>query len=129
MHSIAIANRQRQLAVSRERLLRIARTTLAAERVAAAEISIALLDHEWTRDLNHAFLGHDYTTDVISFLLDPVWRHPGAPVRARRAGTRGERRRAKRRGTGKRISGEVVINAEMALERAAEFGWPPRDEV
>lgn len=46
------------------------RTTLAAEGVARAEVSVTLLGDADIQDLNLRYLGRDRPTDVIAFSLD-----------------------------------------------------------
>ncbi len=36
---------------------------------------------------------------------------------------------ARLRGAGRRIDGEVLVSAEMAVQMSARFGWSPRDEL
>ncbi len=48
---------------------RAVRVTLSAEAVAAAEISVALVGDATIEALNAQWLGHDGTTDVLSFPL------------------------------------------------------------
>lgn len=121
--------------INRMKLRRIALTTLADEQVAAAEISVALVADARIHEINRAFLGHDYATDVISFLFDDAAPEKGRnrasgarrPAAVHRS-SRGVRVLA-RRGAGKRISGEVVISAQTAKRDAARFGWGATDEL
>lgn len=129
-YSVAIANEQKLLRIRREHLERIARATLADERVTAAEISVALVDDARIHTINRDFLRHDFPTDVISFLFDasesPVGTRGGAAQKKQRSAARSS---ATRRGTGKSLSGEIIISVEFALHEAARFGWRPVDEV
>ena len=65
-------------------------------------IGIILSDHEAVLDLNKEWLEHDYTTDVISFLLeaDPL-----------------------------SLEGEVYVDVETARERCEEFGTTTSLEI
>jgi probable rRNA maturation factor len=114
MYNIAIANEQTLLESDEERLRAAAAHVLAAEEIRTATISIAIVDDAALRALNRRHLDHDYDTDVLSFLLDGEPDEPAATVP---------------RGRGKRIEGEVIASAEMAIRRAAEFHWPPGDEL
>ncbi len=68
------------------------------------EVSICLADDARIRDINRSFLGHDYPTDVISFTYESI---PGE---------------------GKALlSGEVIINAAMALRLGRRFGGANRE--
>ena len=92
------------------------RLTLAAENVAQATISLAFVDNATIHDLNRRHLSHDYETDVLSFLLDCEQVRTAEST-------------LPRPGDGKALDGEVVVSAEMAAQRAAEFGWNPHDEL
>lgn len=78
------------------------RTVVAAvcdgENVRLASLGVVLGDHPLVHDLNRQWLGHDYETDVVSFVLDEE------------AQARGE------------IDGEVYVDLDTAAERAPEFG-------
>lgn len=116
-YDITVANSQTALAVDDEQLRQVAERTLALEEVCQAEISIAVIDNDEIHDLNRRFLEHDYATDVLSFLLDCEGGEPSA------ANTPAPL------GRGKTISGEVIVSAEMAADRAEEFGWPAEHEL
>lgn len=115
--SITVTNRQRGLRFDRRRLIRLARAVLLQEQVAAAEISVAILDDPQIHAINRQFLNHDYPTDVISFLLDCSLAEPG------------ESANGIRRGAAKAIEGEVVISAETAAANAVKYGISPQDEL
>lgn len=138
MYSIPIANEQRLLRVNGVRLAKLAEATLASERVRAADISVALVDDVRIHEINRDFLGHDYPTDVISFLLESAQprrkaRHK-APLRKSNSRASGPRPQASSptpspRGTGKSLSGEIIISVETAVAMAADYGWRPSHEV
>jgi probable rRNA maturation factor len=109
MYRIDVTNQQSVLRINARRLRTGVRRVLEWERVRDAEISVAVLEDAAIRDLNRRHLRHDYPTDVLSFLLERD-EFPGV-------------RRARR------IEGEVVVSAESALRRAAEFGWHPTWEL
>lgn len=115
-HRIDIANGQFCLLLDLERLRAIGTRLLEHEGVLDAEISVALVSDDVMHGVNNDFLGHDYTTDVVSFALDvtePVSPPPhDAPL-----------------GWGKRLSGEVVICTDYAIREAATVRWSPHDEV
>ncbi|NOX55820.1 MAG: rRNA maturation RNase YbeY, partial [Planctomycetes bacterium] len=112
-YQIELTNQQDVLSVDGDFLRAVIQEVLRAEQVRAAEISVVVLDNAAIHELNRQYLGHDYPTDVLSFLLDC---EPGE--RADEPG-----------GAGKRIEGEVIVSAEMARDRAEEFGWRPVDEL
>jgi len=115
-YDVAIADTQTAMTIDAARLRDVVCQTLAAEKVASANISLAIVDNATLRELNVRHLGHDDDTDVLSFLFDCQ------PVTS-------EGSKTAPRGTGKRLDGEVVISAEMARERAGEAGWRPEDEI
>jgi probable rRNA maturation factor len=74
----------------------IVRTVLNEESISDAEISLAFVDNRTIHQLNKRYLGHDEPTDVLSFpLSDP---------------------------SAKRLAGELVIGAEVALAEAKNRG-------
>lgn len=82
------------------------RTVLAESRVSEADIAVTFLDDAEIRILNRDFLDHDWSTDVISFALEP---DPGAAPGS--------------------VSGEVYIGAERAVAQAEERGIEASDEA
>ena len=77
---------------------RVVEVVCAGEGVRAASLGVVLGDHGLVHDLNREWLGHDYETDVVSFVLDED------------ALGRGE------------VDGEVYVDLDTAAERAPEFG-------
>ncbi len=106
--------------VNEEFLLQVSQRVLAEEQVAAAELSIALVDNPRIHQLNREYLNHDYATDVLSFLLDcePA-EEVGSP----------QEQPPTLRGQGKRLDGEVIVSTETAMEAAEKFGWSPEEEL
>lgn len=137
MYSIHVASQQRLLRVAKPRLVRLAEDTLAAEQVRSAEISLALVDDPRIHELNRRFLGHDYPTDVISFLLESDLPPESNASRRNRAGQKSaQKKRAGRspapgvpRGAGKSLGGEIIISVETAIREAACYGWRPIHEL
>lgn len=84
------------------RLRSTARDVLAGEGIGRASLSVAAVDDAAIRPINRRHLGHDWPTDVISFLLS----EPGDEV----------------------LAGELVISAETAARVAAERGVDPAAE-
>ncbi|HEY3963472.1 MAG TPA: rRNA maturation RNase YbeY [Planctomycetaceae bacterium] len=136
---IAIANRQRGMKPDRRAVRALARSVLALEQVAAAEISVALVDDDEIHEINRTFLNHDFPTDVISFLLDVASGHV-EPERPARATPRSKMRhkqsavergadRTIRRGAGKTIDGEIVISVDTARRNAADLGTSAEHEL
>ena len=75
------------------------------EGVTVASLNVVLGDHRLVHDLNREWLGHDYETDVVSFVLDEE---------------------AQARGM---LDGEVYVDLDTAAERAPEFGVTPEHEA
>jgi probable rRNA maturation factor len=96
-----------RLPVSDDHLRQAATVTLASENIRSAEISLVLTDDAEIHQINIDFLGHDYPTDVISFLLndDEV------------------------SGDVTQIDGELIISVETAERAAREHGCSPASEV
>jgi probable rRNA maturation factor len=119
MYQIDVADTQDCLEVDEEFLIQVAERVLAEEQVAAAEISVALVDNPTIHEINRQYLGHDYPTDVICFLLECEPAEEGSP----------SPNPATYRGKGKRLDGEVIISTETAQKEAENYGWSPREEV
>jgi len=98
---ISVANEQSQHAVDVEMLRQAALAVLKDSPYTSACISIAVVDNELIHDLNRRYLGHDWPTDVLSFVLQEGDGH---------------------------LEGEVVISAETASSSAAQLRWPPLAE-
>jgi len=113
-YHIDIANQQACLELDEALLHNAVETVLRSEQVRGAEISVALVDNRAIRPLNRQYLGHDYDTDVLSFLLDSDPPEPAS------TGPRGADRM---------IEGEVIVSVEMALNTALDYHWSPQDEV
>lgn len=116
-YEIDIANSQSCWTVDEEFLCEAVQRTLALEEVRAAEISVAVIDNDEIQELNRQFLEHDYATDVLSFLLECDGELADDSTTAAPLGR------------GKTLSGEVIISAEMAADRAEEFGWEADKEL
>jgi probable rRNA maturation factor len=114
---IAISDDQQSVAIDHDWLRQIARDVLQEEGIAAARISVALVDDLTIHEVNRKFLAHDYPTDVISFLLDEkIAEFPPAAAQAQQRATRN-------------IDGEVVISGDTAARTAGELGCPAKHET
>ncbi len=78
---------------------------LRGEGAGGCEISVSIIGHQAMHELNVRYLSHDYPTDVLSFRLD------------------------EREDDLSFVEGEVIVSAEMAIERAEEFGWSSEHEM
>ncbi len=72
MIRIDITNEQSLLDIDEPRLREAISRVLAAESVHEAVISLAIVDDATIRPLNARYLGHDYATDVLSFVLEQL---------------------------------------------------------
>jgi probable rRNA maturation factor len=99
---VYVADEQTAIDVDLDRLRAAVESILSDAGIRIAEISLALVDDPTLHRLNREFLKHDYPTDVLSFVLE-----------------RGE----------DSLEGEVVVSTDFAARSAAEYGWPPADEV
>ena len=100
---VEVSDTQSALRFDPEALASVARGALVAEGIARASVSLAVVDDRAIRALNARHLGHDWPTDVISFLLS-----------------------GPRDGV---LSGEIVVSAETAARTAEAAGVPPFDEL
>jgi probable rRNA maturation factor len=103
MSRVSIASPQEAVAIDRGRMREVVRVVLEGEGAADAEISLAFVDNPTIHRLNQRFLQHDEPTDVLSFPLS----EPNA----------------------KRLSGELVIGAEVALAQANARGHDVQAEL
>ena len=103
MSKIAIASPQEVVPIDRRRLREVVRVVLEGEGVGDYEISLAFVDNATIHRLNMRYLQHDEPTDILTFPLSD-------------AGT-------------KKLAGELVIGAEVALAQATERGHDVQNEL
>ena len=85
-------------AVPEGEVLAVVAAVCRGEGVVAESLGVVLADRATVHDLNREWLGHDYPTDVVSFVLDEDARGRGA------------------------LDGEVYVDLDTAADRAPEFG-------
>jgi probable rRNA maturation factor len=102
MLRIDISNCQDTPTLNEQRLKQAAEAILRDAGIAHGELSIAIVDDATIHPLNRQYLGHDYPTDVLSFLLDRQGDH---------------------------LDGEVVVSMDTAARAASEYGWSTDDEL
>jgi probable rRNA maturation factor len=100
---VEVSDTQGHLRVNRAALIALVQTVLTAEGRPDASISLALVDNATIRALNQKHLGHDWTTDVISFPLSDADESV--------------------------LAGELVVSTEMAVLTAAELDVEPDQEL
>jgi probable rRNA maturation factor len=93
---ISLANQQSRHFVDDEALCDAARAVLRDSDLASAAVSLAVVDDATIQELNRRYLGHDWPTDVLSFVLERHDRH---------------------------LEGEVIVSADTAAAAADEAGW------
>jgi probable rRNA maturation factor len=100
---VDVANRQtRPLADLAPRAEQAARLIVAEGGWPAAQISLVVVADEEMRQLNRQHLQHDYTTDVLSFVLDD---------------------------SPEMLIGEIVVCSDVAHREGARRGASPDDEL
>src|SRR4051812_47555244 len=103
MSKVSIATPQEVVPIDRGKMREIVRAVLDGAGVADADISLAFVDNPTIHTLNKRYLDHDEPTDVLSFPLSGV----GA----------------------RKLVGELVIGAEVALAQAQERGHDVQAEL
>jgi len=99
---VEVADEQTALVVDHQALIDTISAVLAGEGIAAAQISVAIVDDATIHAVNREFLAHDYATDVLSFVLNV----PDEP-----------------------LEGEIVASAETALATARQLGEDSAQEL
>lgn len=103
MGRISVHSQQEAVPIDRGKMREAARAVLDGEGRGEAEVSLAFVDNSTIHVLNKRYLQHDEPTDVLSFPLS----EPGA----------------------RKLSGEVVVGAEVARDQAAERGHDVQAEL
>lgn len=102
---------------------------LIEEKITAATISLAIVSDAEIHRVNREFLGHDYPTDVISFLLNPPAEGaPGViddPERNEIAAATGPDEPL----ADDFLAGELIVSLETASREAVNHGWSLRAEL
>jgi probable rRNA maturation factor len=87
-----------RLGLDEARVRAVVEAVCRGEGVRVESLSVVLGGHALVHEINRDWLGHDYETDVVSFVLDEDARARGG------------------------IDGEVYVDLDTAEERAPEFG-------
>ncbi|MDR1477442.1 MAG: rRNA maturation RNase YbeY [Planctomycetaceae bacterium] len=88
----------------------IGRRVLGDVGICFGHLNIAVVDGVKMQEYNVEFLGHDYVTDVISFMVD-------------------YKEEIDKNGEVKKyIEGDILVCVDVAFERASEFEWSPLEE-
>lgn len=115
---IDISSSQDTLSIDVRALTHAIQRTLQIEQVAAAVLSVSVVDNRAIHQINREHLQHDYPTDVISFQLDFALDPDAANDPA-----------AEQRAAGAMIEGEIIASAEMAAEMASLGRWTAMNEL
>jgi probable rRNA maturation factor len=99
---IDVADRQTTLKLDPSQIVKAVEMILNDATVTKTEISVAVVDDPTIHQLNRQYLDHDYPTDVLSFVLEQEENL---------------------------LEGEVIVSADTAAARAAEFGWSAAEEL
>lgn len=127
---IDISDQQSLLLTHPERLREVVQRVLTEEMITSADISLALVDDAAIHQVNLQFLGHDYPTDVISFLLDEHAETGSCCDSAGQAASTGAERSASRDQVRLRhLEGELVVSTETAIRESVNHGWSADDEL
>jgi probable rRNA maturation factor len=102
MITVAITNRQRTLPVDRRRLRRAVQRIIRDAQIAAARISLAIVDDPTIAELHRRFLDDPSPTDVLSFVLES---------------------------SAETLEGEVVVSADTARACAPRYGCTAAEEL
>jgi len=89
---------------NRARLKKAVRLILQDAGIKTAEISIAIVTDARMQELNRQYLQHDYSTDVLSFLLDDNPQE-------------------------KSLEGQIIASSDYAAREAPRYGWTTDDEL
>ncbi|OHB73557.1 MAG: rRNA maturation RNase YbeY [Planctomycetes bacterium RBG_16_41_13] len=98
---LEVVNRQKSYSIDKKRMVKLVKQVLKSENKDAS-LSIVVTDNREIRRLNRTFLGHDYATDVLSFIYDASGNH---------------------------VSGEIIVSAEMAYKVAKEHDHDAEGEI
>jgi probable rRNA maturation factor len=100
-YQIALSNQQSRHPVDEIQLTEAASAVLQGSAYSSAAISLAVVDDEMIHELNRRHLGHDWPTDVLSFVLEDNGEH---------------------------LEGEVILSADTAAAAAGEHGHSAAEE-
>ena len=99
---VDLANEQSKHDIDAELMCRAVQTVLDGEGIRHGIVSLAVVDDPTMQTLNRKYLAHDYATDVLSFRLSD---------------------------SGEPLEGEVIVSADTASTRSADFSWQMLDEL
>lgn len=98
MSGLTVHFAHKDLQVDEEEVHGLVQRAIEGEGYEIEDLSIVLADHTTVHTLNRDWLGHDYETDVVSFVLDEEAQVTN------------------------KLDGEIYVDLDTAFERAQEFG-------
>lgn len=101
---IEVNNEGRAGEIDEPRLKKAAGLVLEDAGMESGELSIAVVGDQRMQELNRQYLGHDYPTDVLSFLLESDKQQ-------------------------RSLEGQIIVSWEYAQREAARYGWKAEDEL
>ena len=100
--TIELSNRQTSHRFDEAQLTSAVRLVIEDQHLAAASVSLAVVDEPAMHALNRRYLDHDFPTDVLSFVLERQADY---------------------------LEGEIIVSADAAADSAARYGWSTADEM
>jgi len=100
MIRVSVFNAHPRVRIRKAPVARAVRRVLRGEGLTRATVNVVFIDRHHCRVINRRWLGHDTSTDVISFPLEPD-----------------------------RLEGEVYVNLDRAGRQAREYGVTRASEV
>jgi probable rRNA maturation factor len=109
----------------------VIRRVLQEEKISTAKISVAIVSDAEIHRVNREFLGHDYPTDVVSFLLnDPMDAKAGIDIDSQSASDVNALDNPDDAAElCDFLNGELIVSFETAIREAHAHGWSPRAEL
>ena len=101
---LEIINLQKFHRVNKNKIKELVKAVLKAE-ASDAEINVVLVDNKKIKEMNNAFLGHNYATDVLSFAYEKEEKQKD------------------------NVTGEIIISVEMAAGIARRQERPVDGEL
>ena len=117
--------------VDHEFIDRVIRRVLQEEQISTAKISVAIVSDAEIHRVNREFLGHDYPTDVISFLLnESMDANASIDMDEHSANDLNVLDVPKDAADlCDFLNGELIVSFETAIREANAHGWSPRAEL
>ena len=100
---LEITDLQKLQPINKDKIKKIIKSVLRVEKK-DAELSVVFIDNKTIKQINNAFLGHNYATDVLSFACnEPSFKNS--------------------------IKGEIIVSVEMASKLSRRYGYEIEGEI